>query len=332
MAMSAVAPGSKKRNDLNLQQKLDVIKASEKRPKPTIRQLAQDFKCGKTQISTILVNKPKIIELYESNASSTMCHTKRMRNSKFGEINDLLYDWYRMATARNLYPDGPLLKEKALQIAKQLNDLSFTASNGWLESWKKKHNIRQVTVSGECGDVRGETVSSWKERIPEIVTGYTPSNIWNLDETGCFWRALPEKGFGEKSKACHGGKKSKNRAMIAFLVNASGQSESLPIVIWKSENPRCFKGVNKAKLPVQYYSQQKAWMTSEIMRDILKTQNRKLKLANRSVILLLDNAGCHPPDVKDCYTNIKVGFPASQHYLKASAFRLGHHKKFQGLL
>ena len=67
-----------------------------------------------------------------------------MRNSKFGEINDLLYDWYRMATARNLYPDGPLLKEKALQIAKQLNDLSFTASNGWLESWKKKHNIRQV--------------------------------------------------------------------------------------------------------------------------------------------------------------------------------------------
>ena len=76
MAMSAVAPGSKKRKDLNLQQKLDVIKASEKRPKPTIRQLAQDFKCGKTQISTILVNKPKIIELYESNASSTMCHTK----------------------------------------------------------------------------------------------------------------------------------------------------------------------------------------------------------------------------------------------------------------
>ncbi len=33
----------------------------------------------------------------------------------------------------------------------------------------------------------------------------------NLDETGCFLRALPEKGFGEKGKECRGGKKSKQR-------------------------------------------------------------------------------------------------------------------------
>ena len=79
-----------------------MIEASEKEPQPTVRQLAEKFGCGKTQISTILKNKVEILELHESNSSGEVCHTrKRMRNSKFGEMNDLLYQWYHKATSRN---------------------------------------------------------------------------------------------------------------------------------------------------------------------------------------------------------------------------------------
>ena len=79
-----------------------------------------------------------------------------------------------MATSRNLYPDGPLLKEKALAIGSRLGHAegSISASYGWLESWEKRHNIKQVVISGESGDGRGETVLSWKERLLEIVAGY----------------------------------------------------------------------------------------------------------------------------------------------------------------
>ena len=108
----------KKRNDLSLQQKIDVIKASEKLPKPGIRKLAEEFNCGKTQISTVLQNKAEILE---STASGEVCHTrKRIRNSKFGEMNDLLYQLYHNAVSRNIYPDGLCLKEKAKQIASHL--------------------------------------------------------------------------------------------------------------------------------------------------------------------------------------------------------------------
>ena len=72
-------------------------------------------------------------------------------------------------------------------------------------------------------------VDSWKEHLPEIVQGYEKDNIWNVDETGLFWHALPEQGFGQKSK---------QRLTIAFFVSASGKKEK-PVVIWKSENPRC---------------------------------------------------------------------------------------------
>ena len=74
-----------------------------------------------------------------------------------------------------------------------------------------------MSVSGESGDVSGETVKSWKERLPELVQGYSKEDIWNMDETGCFWKALPDKGFGMKGKQCKGGKKSKQRVTVAFL-------------------------------------------------------------------------------------------------------------------
>ena len=49
-----------------MKQKYNVAKAAEKNPKAGIRKLANKFKCGKTQISTILRNKERIIGLYEA--------------------------------------------------------------------------------------------------------------------------------------------------------------------------------------------------------------------------------------------------------------------------
>ena len=109
-----------------------------------------------------------------------------------------------------------------------------------------------MKVSGESGDMSGDCVRSWKERLPEILKGYKNEDIYNLDESGCFWRTQPDSGFGERGKKCKGGKRSKQRFTIAFMVSASGMKEK-PIVIWKSEKPRCFRGFDIDALPVKYY-------------------------------------------------------------------------------
>lgn len=63
-----------KRNDLSLKLKYEVIKAVEKEPKIGIHKLAGLFSCGKTQISTILNNRERIMEMYEAqNASAGKC-------------------------------------------------------------------------------------------------------------------------------------------------------------------------------------------------------------------------------------------------------------------
>ena len=191
--------GKKTRNAFSLKKKYELIEMSRKSPHLTSRILAEMFECGKRQGNTILAKQESIREQYESNISSdSVLLGKRSRPCEFGDINESLYRWHSVATARNIYPFGSQLCEKARLIAEQLCLYNFKASNGWLDRWKKRYDIHRMKMKGESGDVSGETVDSWKERLPELVRGYPAENIWNLDETGCFWRALPEHGFGKK--------------------------------------------------------------------------------------------------------------------------------------
>ena len=53
----------------------------------------------------------------------------------------------------------------------------FKASNGWIEKWKRRYNVRYVKISGESADVSGITVESWKERVCELIEGYAAEVI-----------------------------------------------------------------------------------------------------------------------------------------------------------
>ena len=83
------------------------------------------------------------------------------------------------------------------------------------------------------------------------------------------------KSLSEKKKECKGGKKSKERLTIAFFANAAGGTEQ-PIVTGKAAKPRCFKGIRDPKMPdgIPYYANPKAWMTTEVMTDILTKLNK----------------------------------------------------------
>lgn len=57
-------------------------------------------------------------------------------------------------------------------------------------------------------------------------------------------------------------KKSKDRITVMVACNMTGLEKLKLLVIGKSKNPRCFKGIKS--LDVDYEFNKKAWMTSEI--------------------------------------------------------------------
>ena len=76
----------------------------------------------------------------------------------------------------------------------------FRACDGWLDQWKLHHGIRKKLISGESLVVSKTTMESWMEIIKELCTGYDCQNIWNMDNSGCFFKVLPSKRKAKKGK------------------------------------------------------------------------------------------------------------------------------------
>ena len=54
-----------------------------------------------------------------------------------------------------------------------------------------------------------------------------------------------------------------------------------------------------------YYSNQKAWMTTEILTSVLTKINRKMEATKRKITLFMDNAPCYPESLSDRFCNVR---------------------------
>uniref|UniRef100_A0A2S2PSY6 Tigger transposable element-derived protein 6 n=1 Tax=Schizaphis graminum TaxID=13262 RepID=A0A2S2PSY6_SCHGA len=273
---------------LSLNEKYQLIDMSTKGH--SVRQLQNIFNCGKTQVYDTLKNQNRIKEEWLKGNGKMI---KSMKHNDNEIINNEIWDWFVAVRAKNIPVSGPIIQEKAREIAVRHGNHSFKASNGWLSSFKNRHNIAWNRVCGESNDVNIDSVNEWKSKISEYVKDYDACNIYNCDETGLFFRAIPNKTLKLKGEQCKGGKLSKERLTVLLCGNMVGDMEK-PLVIGKSVKPRCFKNLDVSKLPVIWCANKKAWMTGSIMENWLIQFNNRLIRENRKIILFLDNASSHP--------------------------------------
>lgn len=86
--------------------------------------------------------------------------------------------------------------------------------------------------------------------------------IFNWDETGLFWKRIPNRTWIAKGeKRAPGFKVAKDRFTLLFCANASENFKCKPMLVYRSENPRALKGKNKDHLPVYWKSNKTAWVT-----------------------------------------------------------------------
>ncbi|XP_013793905.1 tigger transposable element-derived protein 4-like, partial [Limulus polyphemus] len=192
----------------------------------------------KDQIQRLVKRKAEVLNDYENNAPAE--RQRKIRKTGNEEINELNWKWFIDVTTRRVPVNGPLIQAQALCFASDLKIDTFHASNGWLESFLKRHNIVLGTTSGESGDVDRNVVSDWKEKLPTVCKGYRPQDIFNMDETGLFFRhSSTNKTYYVKGSDCADGKQSKECMTIGLCASMTGEKLT-PIVTPKLlQNHKC---------------------------------------------------------------------------------------------
>jgi len=79
---------------------------------------------------------------------------------------------------------------------------------------------------------------------------------------GLYWELEPSKTLS--TGPLSGTKKSKNRVTILLTFNATGSIKLPALFIHKYQTPRDLKGIDKSKLPVNYFWNKSTWMQTFI--------------------------------------------------------------------
>ncbi|KAJ8950885.1 hypothetical protein NQ318_011185 [Aromia moschata] len=218
-----------KKNVLTLKEKLEVVKVLENE-KLSVRDLAKKFNIGKTQAAQIAKHKEEIRTKCQSGIN--LDQKKGFLKTEGLNIDSLCYEWFSTARSQNVPVSGPLVKAKAKEVAENLGYNYFTASDGWLQKWCRRHCISFKCLSGKAADINKEDVNQFIEKLPPMLNGYQPEGIYDANESGLFFRVLPDKTLALKSEKCSALFKilgQDNVAVLSDCMHASLLADSVDV-------------------------------------------------------------------------------------------------------
>ncbi|KAL4121289.1 hypothetical protein QTP88_013833 [Uroleucon formosanum] len=144
-----------------------------------------------------------------------------------------------------------------------------------LKEWFVKVRNKDARVSGSLLRQKTEELAEKMGKVDFKAT------------EGWFHRALPKHTYVLQNDKAKGTKSCKKRITILCCASMTGEKKKL-LVVGKSKQPRCFKGVNA--LPVDYTANKNAWMTQEIFCQWLIKWDNEL---DKKIVLLVDNCIAH---------------------------------------
>ncbi len=255
------AAAVKKRKLLSIQDVSDIF---DEMDRPNSSQKAIALKYGLTQgrISQIKSEREKW-ESKIKNVQSDPSVGSRSRTSSLPLLDAELLAWFTDLRKKKMELSKSLLHEKAISLATKLveetpNDnaneavqkeiaalKSFKASDGFLRKFCKRHHILFKTESGEADSANPEAVEKSRRDAKEAIRSgnYALRDVFNLDETGLFWKMTPSKTLAFAVQIVKGTKNPKDRFTVACrrdsdqaVFHEIPNSVRLALVNWNENN------------------------------------------------------------------------------------------------
>ncbi|XP_043477997.1 jerky protein homolog-like isoform X2 [Leptopilina heterotoma] len=310
----------------SLREKLNIIEAVNNGEKMT--SVAKRYNISITAVSKLVKKKNEKIKY-----SSTLDEQVLKKRKTFRKVHDSLLEksllmWYNEKCLNGQPVSGPALCEKALIFNDKLNgSKEFKASFGWLDRFKKRNAI-QFTLQGEKLTANVDSAIEYCFQFQNLISeeNYNLSLVFNADESGIFWKSLPEIDVNDKQNF-QGQNQTTDRITCLFCGNADS-TYALPLLIigksWSSRSTSTTSD-NIQQLPVMYQNQSSAYMTEDIFLDwytnifipSVQEMQEKTKTYGK-VLLVIDPAKCHPS--KEILNSVNERFQVE--YLKANIAHL----------
>ncbi|XP_069815138.1 tigger transposable element-derived protein 1-like [Dendropsophus ebraccatus] len=285
---SADASASKKRKAITMEVKLDIIKRYDKGETGT--DIGRSLGLSRSTVATIIKDKDRILEHVKGSAPMKATVITKQRSGLIIEMERLLVLWLEDQNQRRIPVSLMVIQEKARRLFEVLK-----------------------RVQGEAASGDDKAAREFPKALAQIIAegDYCAQQLFNVDESGLFWKRLPNRTYiSKEEKSAPGHKVSKERLTLLLGGNAVGEYKLKPMLVYQAENPRALKGISKAQLPVIWKSNRKAWVTLAVFKDWFN--NYFVPSVERyctskdipfKVLLILDNAPGHPADVDDFHPN-----------------------------
>jgi hypothetical protein len=126
-------------------------------------------------------------------------NTKTRRPVMYQDVDEALAQWVEAYQA-NINISGEMIRQKAAQFLERLHPDApkFEFSSRWLAKFKQRHQIRSHRRFGESGDADTEIIEESLPRIRTILDQYALADIYNMDETGLFYRMQADNSLATR--------------------------------------------------------------------------------------------------------------------------------------
>ncbi|XP_045482042.1 tigger transposable element-derived protein 4-like [Harmonia axyridis] len=264
--------------------------------------VCRQFGLPSSTVSTIWKNRAKL----QSTMNSNISKMKKISKPVNSGTEKALLNWFKQKRIQNVPISGLMLQKKAEYFSRLLSpdNQNVSCSRSWIYRFKRRYCITSRKMHGEAASVSAsasasESEEDWLNYIwPDIRKNYSNDDIFNADETGIFFKLMPNQTLKFQNEKCSGGEKSKDRITVLVCANMSGKEKRELLVIGKPRTPSCLKSCKN--LPVKYTSNEKSWITSEIFETEIRKWDLDLQKKKRNIILLVDNCPAHP-----CVENLR---------------------------
>ncbi len=246
------------------------------------------------------IHRKTVMRCWAKREAKVPGDVKRPLRAQYPTVEAEVVEFIRFARSQRLPVMSCHIKSCASKAAQRAEITGFKASNGWMQNFLRRTPVQpSFKLHGKRNSELPATAEEKMKQIRQTLANYDISNIYNMDESGLFYRMGPSRSYldgNEDRRETRGTsmQKHKKRVTIVLCVNADG-SHNFPVqYIGHSAKPTALKDPRFSALKSQYSSQTNAWMDSNMFTNWIQSWYAEVKkISNGPWCIVMDNCGGH---------------------------------------